>query len=206
MKAFKQYLVESNKTYQYRIKLADCEVDSAIIDALERGLAQFDLLDLTKPKSLPISRSMDFPKLGPVSRCIFDVTLNYPTNSVGLRQVVHASTRIPLDHIIVTTALEDDMEKYPVSQHEDGPVLGNPEYPDNKGAQDVVGLKRVESLLKELGKDKHALEQYKGVNDEILAKSAPSEKAAKTTSNAKQGTISPVGSRQNKIPSPVKGR
>ena len=36
------------------------------------------------------------------------------------------------------------------------------------------------TLLKELSKSKHQGTQYKGINDEILAKSSPSEKTSKT--------------------------
>ena len=72
-------------------------------------------------------------------------------------------------------------------------------------AQNHVGLKRVDSLLKELSK-KHDPDQYTGANDQILAKSIHKEKAAKTLSDMPAGEVSPVGSKQNKLPSMVKGR
>lgn len=205
MKAFKEYLVENKKVYQYRIKLANCDLDGAMLDRLERNLAQFQLVDITKPKSLPIAKTVEFAKLGPVERKFLDITVNYPTTREGLRMVVHAAIGCPLDHIIVVTTLEDEMEKDPVSQHEDGPVLGNKEYPDVKGAQDTVGLKKIESLLKELGKDKHAGEQYKGINDAILASKVLAEKPAKTTNDLPQGNNAPVGSVKNKLQPPRTG-
>ena len=104
--------------------------------------------------------------------------------------VVHGATGCPLDHIIVVSTLEDEMEKDPVSQHEDGSILDNPAYPDVKGAQDMVGLNRVSNLLKELGKDKHAGETTEKV---------PAEKPAKTTNELPQGVKSPVGSEKNKL-------
>jgi hypothetical protein len=176
-----------------------------MLDHLERNLAQFQLVDITKPKSLPIAKTMEFAKLGPVERQFLDITINYPTTREGLRQVVHAAIGCPLDHIVVVSTLEDEMEKDPTSQHEDGPVLGNPEYPNVEGAQETVGLKKVESLLKELGKTKHGGEQFKGINDAILASKVPAEKPAKTTNDLPQGNKAPVGSNKNKLQPPRTG-
>ena len=203
MKPYKQYLAESKKTYQFRIKLDNCEIENDLMTRLEHSLDQFDVLEISKPKSLPISRCIEFSKLGPCSRHIMDATVNYPTTSGNMRQAVHMGTGIPLDHIFVSTTLEDEMVRDPVSNHEDGPILNKNEMASDS-AQDEVGLKKVESLLKELGKSRHAPEPYKGINDALLAKDLYKEKAAKR--DDKIGTTSPVGSRQNKIPSPVKGR
>jgi hypothetical protein len=203
MKAYKEYLAESKRTYDFRIKLADCDCGPELMDGLERGLAQFNLVDITKPKRFPISRCAEFHTLGPVERNMIDVKLNYPTTPNGLRQAVSQSTGMPLSHIHVTTELADSMEVDPVSNHEEGSVLNTAEL-GGESAQEFVGLKKVESLLKELGKNRGTLSQYKGVNDQILADKAPTEAPAKKAD--KIGTMSPVGSRQNKIPSPGKGR
>jgi hypothetical protein len=199
MKSFKEYLTEGKRTYQFRIKVANHDCDSATLDKIEHALNQFDLVDISKPKSLPISRAPEFAKLGPVERHIIDVELNYPTTQIGVRQAVHNSTAIPLEQIVVTTKLEDEMEPNPTSTREDGPILSKHDLPTADGAQDHVGFKRVESLLKELSKTKHDPQSMES------GKSAPKEKTAQTTSDLSQGDISPVGSKQNKIPSP-KGR
>jgi hypothetical protein len=70
--------------------------------------------------------------------------------------------------------------------------------------QDLVGQKHVVSFLKELGKQEHTLQPVAGVNDQLLAKTVPTDSAGKTA-DVKPG-ISPVGSRQNKIPDPYKGK
>jgi hypothetical protein len=200
MKSFKEYLTESKRTYQFRIKVANCNLDNEMLDKLEHALNQFDLVDISKPKSLPVTHAPEFAKMGPVERQIIDVEINYPATQTGLRQVVHSHTSIPLECIVVTTKLEDEMEPNPVSQHEEGPVLQNGELPTAEGAQDQVGFKRVDSLLKQLTKDKHEPESVE------QGKSAPKEKKAASTSDLPQGNISPMGSKQNKIPSPIKGR
>lgn len=203
MKPYKQYLAESKRTYQFRIKLANCEIEKDLEERLAHALDQFDVVEISKPKSLPISRCVEFSKLGPCSRHIMDATVNYPTTSGNMRQAVHMGTGVPLDHIFVSTTLEDEMVADPISKKEDAPILNKTEM-DSDSAQDEAGAKKVESLLKELSKDSHSLTAYKGVNDAILAKDVHKEKAPKTLDQI--GNISPVGSRQNKIPSPVKGR
>jgi hypothetical protein len=70
-------------------------------------------------------------------------------------------------------------------------VLTKVELPTTDG-QDHVGDKKVASFLKELEKAKHGGDQHKGINDEILAKSMPQEKAAKTTNSSPQNNRSPV--------------
>ena len=66
--------------------------------------------------------------------------------------------------------------------------------------QDLVGQQRVVSFLKELGKQDHSMKTVDGVNNQLLAKTAHKESAGKNA-DVKPG-ISPVGSRQNKIPTP----
>ena len=77
-----------------------------------------------------------------------------------------------------------------------GTLLTDSELKDEPGAQELVGQSRVGSLIKELMKDKTS-------KFEIAGK----EKADPTSLDTLPlGTKSPVGSSQNKIPSPVKGK
>ena len=52
--------------------------------------------------------------------------------------------------------------------------------------------------------ESHRGEQYKGVNDELLAKSSPEEKPAQKDDNI--GTTSPIGSKSMKFVDPFKGQ
>jgi hypothetical protein len=180
MKTFKEYLTESKRSYSFRVKVADCDLDGDMLDKIERAMSAYQLLDISKPKRMPIERTREFAKLGPVGREAFEVSTAYPTIPPQIQQSIHAATGIPLDHIYVADLMYDDMEIDPVSDHEEAPILEK-EYGGNNTAQNVVGMHRVESLLKELGKEKHGGEEHKGVNDNILAKSIPAEKAAKTS-------------------------
>jgi hypothetical protein len=191
MKNFKEYLVESKRTYDFRVRVADCELDSEHMASIERGLKAFDLADISKPKSQPIAHTKEFANLGPVARKQFEIKLNYPTTPAGVLQAIHQSSGIPAQQIVVRTTLEDDMPEDETSG--DGTVnIGNDELKDQSGAQDHVGLKRVDSLLKELSASRHEPDQHKGANDSILANSVPKEKTAKTTADAPQNNKSVV--------------
>lgn len=203
MKTYRDYLAESKKTFSYRVKVADCDLTPEIREKLESTLDAYQLINITKPKSMPITRYREFPTLGPVSCNQFEVEFNYPCLADQVRQTIHAGTGIPLQHIFVVDPAVDQMDADPVSNQEDGAVLGKDLPKSDGSAQDVVGDKHVSSLLKELGKDKYnGGEQYKGVNDDILAKSVPAEKAAKTSDQYPQNTTSVLGAHKVKTPSP----
>jgi len=208
MKTFKDYLTESKKTFGFRIKIADHTLDGETLDKIERGLSAFRLSDITKAQSQPITRYREFAKLGPVGCELFSVVTDYPAIPPQIQQEIHIATGIPLSHIYVSTGNHDDasVEDEPKSDKNESPLLDTEEMSTTVGGQEHVGLKKVESLLKELGREKNAGTQYKGVNDKILAKSAPDAGKAKTSIDSPAGNMSPVGSRQNKIPSPVRGK
>jgi len=187
MKTFKEYLTESKRSYSFRVKVADCDLDGDMLDKIEKAMSAYQLIDISKPKRMPIERVREFAKLGPVGREMFEISTAYPTIPPQIQQSIHTATGIPLDHIYVADLMSDEAEIDPVSDHEEAPILTK-DYSGNDSAQSVVGLKRVDSLLKELGKEKHGGEQHKGVNDNILAKSVPAEKAATTSDKAPQNT------------------
>jgi hypothetical protein len=189
MKTFKEYLTESKRSYTFRVKVADCDLDGNMLDKIEKSMSAYQLIDISKPKRTPIARTREFVSLGPVGKETFEVSTAYPAIPPQIQQSIHAATGIPLDHIYVADLMYDDMEHDPVSDHEEAPILTK-DYPGNDTAQSVVGMHRVESLLKELGKDKHGGDQHKGVNDAILAKTMPAEKAATTSDQAPQNNKS----------------
>jgi hypothetical protein len=195
MKAFKDFLVESKRTFDFRVRIADHELSGEILDKIERGLAAFDLADISKPKSQPVAHCNEFAALGPVARQQFDVKLNYPATSEAVKTVIHNSARIPTGCIVVRTALEDDMFAASHVPHpEESLKAGVDVYPLDDSAQDHVGFKRVTSLLKELesSRKENQPQAVRNVNDAILAKDLHSEKKPKSITDLPQGNKSPV--------------
>lgn len=97
--------------------------------------------------------------------------------------------------------LEDELNNGPEA---DGALLGK-DYPTEDN-QDKVGEKRLMSFLKDLSDTPTTGTVYTGVNDALLAKSAPTEKVAKTKLTKETGTVSAIGSKAIKLPDPYKGR
>jgi len=195
MKKFKDYLTESTKTYSFRVRLADCDCNGELMDKIEQALSAYKLSDITKPKSMPIARCNEFYKLGPVGRHQFEATTMYPAIPPLVQQAIHNSTGIPLTHIYVTTSSADEQDVLEELPTEAGgqALLSDPELKQaDNNAQDHVGLKKIDSLLKDLEKNRGTMTQYKGINDDILAKNEPKEKSAKTSADAAQNNRSPV--------------
>lgn len=194
MKTFKDYFTENHKTYQFRIKIADCEVNSEFMTCLENALQAYELHDITAPKRFPYSESPDFGGLGIVEVHSFDITLGYPTIDAQIRQLINERTCVPLSHIVVnpTNSPEEEWreqaEKRANETYE--PLLTTP-YADSK-QEPVYGDARNEKLLKDLGSRKTDFAK-------------DSKEKGKTTNELPQGTTSPVGTHKNKISRPVKG-
>ncbi len=184
MKSFKEYLIESaeEKLYSFKLKVAgklpeNCE------DVMKAALKKYEVAGFTKSKTVPIQAKVpDFPAMENVEVCVFDIDLKYPTTSQVLHSYVAEQTGLPADRIKVRTALEEaeaeinaDMQN---EETESGKsLIGQCDFPASNN-QKIVGEKHVVSLLKELSKKRNDPTQYKGVNDALLAKKAPKEKAA----------------------------
>lgn len=192
MKSFKEYLIESKQTYDFKIKIAgECPDDCA--DKIKEALAQFDCATCSSGKRTPIQESqVDFPELRNVEVTVFETSLNYPTTSEQIRNLVADKLNVSQTNIRVRNPAEEAEQE--INEQETEQVLGK-DYPKENN-QHLVGEKHTMSLLKELGKNKKTLEQYKGVNDKILAKKSPVEKTAASKVDKKSGSASPIGSKQ----------
>jgi len=73
MKQFKDYLAESERVYNYRIKIVG-DVSIEFMSQLKQKLDQFDPVKIGSQKSTPVQMSpADFPKFNNDSVTSFDV-------------------------------------------------------------------------------------------------------------------------------------
>ena len=160
MSTFKDYLTESTKSYDYRIKIAG-EPKDIDKNALETALQKFDLVSMSAGKSTPImTLPLDFPRLSNESVTIFDVTTNYPESSRVMQEYLSDLLRIPATHIVVrkpdepTEEYQNDMDVAKKSEYMN--KLHDIEYKDSPkvNADEHTGDKYNMSLLKELLKDR----------------------------------------------------
>ena len=196
MKSFKTYLTESKKTYNFKVRMA-CDVTSESKAKIKQALETYKVETISDHKRLPVQESPMFPSMGPVEISMFDVSVCYPCNDDQIRNAIAECGCCPAAAIRVTPAdspFEAVMDGKEVSNEDGKVVLDTPEMKTD-APEGLVGEKRVESLMKEL-MDARAYHMPTAEGGKTPA--------AKSLDASTVGTTSPVGSKQNKIPSPVK--
>jgi len=198
MKSFKTYLTENHRTYDFRIRIAG-ELPKDFDDKLKSAYDPYKVNSVKHIKRLPIQESPMFPNQGPVEVNVVDVNLQYPCNDVQLLTLL--SERIKKDQccIKVTPAnspYEAALEGVEQSNKNGEIVLANTDMKTEEAAKDLVGDARIPNLIKELEETR----KY-----EYPEAAGGKTAAGKNTNTVAQGNMSPIGSRQNRIPNPVKG-
>ena len=199
MSTFKDYLTESTKSYDYKIKIAG-EPKDIDKNALETALQKFDLASMSAGKSTPImTMPLDFPRLSNEQVTIFDVTTNYPESPRVMHEYLSDILRIPATHIVVrkpgepTEEYQNDMEVAKKSEYAN--KLHDIEYKDapKVDAEDYHSTKANMGLLKELLKDRESKYEVEKGSD---------NKVQDTQSNEEQDTPSPLTKSTNPHPDP----
>ena len=205
MKNLHDYIAERNSNYSFRIKVAK-QNPKDIMEEIKNALDAYELVDITTPKSLPVQEHREFPKWGPCECWQFEATVSYPTTGVQIAQLLKERTGMQAEWVCVYGKQQaDDNDAFEAyGKDHEGSLLLDSELKDVAGAQDLVGNRRKDSLLKELEEQSPKLTGFK---DPKLTSTRATEKtkAAQTTNQLPQGTKSPVGSQQNKLPQ-VKGK
>jgi hypothetical protein len=208
MKSFKDYLTESieEKKYSFKIKVAG-KLPEHFEDAAKVALQKYQVASFNKGKTTPIqAKLVDFPTLENMEVTVFDVDLDYPTTSQVLTSYVAEQTGVDLCCIRVRSLKEEEEAELNAQNLIDGDKgsLLTQDYPKENN-QNLYGDKHISSFLKELSKNSKEYQptQYKGVNEKILAKSAPKEKA---TAAEKIGPAKSVLKGLSGNPDPRKGK
>lgn len=183
MKKFREYLVESieEKIYSFKIKIAGDLPDNCE-DVMEAALKKYDISKFSKGQTTPIQAKLpDFPQMANASVTIYDVELKYPTTSAVLSHYVAEQCGLDPCCIKIRSLKEEAEAELNVDTTNDEtksgkPLIGQCDPPPSNN-QKMAGEKYISTFLKELGKTRKELQQYKGVNDAILAKKPPKEKA-----------------------------
>lgn len=202
MKSFKEYLIESKQVYEFKVKIAG-DLPEGCAKKIKDALTKFKVENCSSGKSTPIQETqVDFPSHKNVGVTVFDVTTEYPATSLEIRDSVAEHCDIALSCIKVRNLKEEEENELNHANDElSGEALLEKPLEEVNG-QKLVGDKHNMSLLKDLTKNKKSLVQYKGVNDKILAKKAPSEKTVKVEKTS--SSSSPLGKVSN--PDPRKGK
>ena len=130
MKPFAKYLTESEKTYNYRIKMVG-DVPSTFVKELEGKLAQFDVVKISKIKTAPVRKEIpDFPAFPNQPMSIVDVEFRYPAIEPQIKQLAQLlgmdPNRIVMNTVPYEESMNDESRKIG-DQNKD--LLDKPDYP-----------------------------------------------------------------------------
>ena len=181
MKTFTEYLIETKKVYDFKIKIAG-DLAKEFPETLKTAMERFSVATITAGKRTPIQEvPLDFPMLKNTSVTVFDVSVHYPTTPQVLAAYLGQVCNVPVASILVqTTSAASD--EYQTKQLETTDALLDTEYSVEPGGQDFVGEKRISSFLKDLAATAKTRSTETG----------PKEKA--DTMPEPGASISPVGS------------
>ncbi len=160
MKSFKSYLVESEQTYKFRIKLANM-LDEETMDALESALDKYEVASVSKPKKTPIQEHpMDFQTLQNAEVDIMDTELKYPVTAHQLYEYISQTIGVPASHLVVINSdhPEEIAREEAIKEEEYKSVLET-DYEDSNNAKDSFGDEYNENMLKSLETRKYEFDK-----------------------------------------------
>jgi hypothetical protein len=197
MKTLSAYFHETNKLYEFRIKMAHVEPKGEVLDRIKSALNAFKVESVTTAKRLPITEHWEFANEGACECYVFDVTLRYPTIPGQLRQLIGERAGINANWVCVRTMAEALNEELSFDQADDNAAakvaLLNTEelgsIPSNE-AQKYVGNNRFTDLIKELSGNTRKFD-IAGNDTTIGGEKDPSY--GKTTNDTTGNNKSPLG-------------
>jgi hypothetical protein len=197
MKNFQEYLAESQRTYNYRIKVVG-DIPSEFTKLLKEKLGQFDVVKITDAKTTPIqAKPADFPAHDNESVSSMDVEFRYPAIEPQIQQIAQLLGLNPNRIRLLTVPYEDSMaeEKEKVEKLNKN-LLTNTDFPAPDAEQ--------KALSKDYSADpyQHAVLKNAYRSDFTVAggKTAP----AKTTNDLPMGDTSPM-TKVKRPPRPATG-
>lgn len=203
LKNFLNYLEQSEKIYEFRIKFAN--VDPAEkMDQIKAVLEAYAVESISSPRRLPIAESdIDFPNFKNCQVYLMDAVLKYPCTEAQIRAILSERAGITQSNIFVVPKNhpeeiwrwnEDGQSE--LREFKKGEAVLDKPYEDNPEATAAnQAYAKPQSILKELSTPDTVVEG---------SDNTPEGNAGKTSNDLPQGTSSPLGSKQNKIPTAKK--
>jgi hypothetical protein len=205
MKTFLQHLSEVQKTYEFRVKLANID-PAKCMDRLKTALETWQLREISAVKRLPIKENViEFPSFGPTEVYQFDVSLAYPCIDAQLRQLIaercnmlaSAVYVVPTNHPEEQRRSNENSDLHEYAQGES--VIDKP-FPEASAEQKAASkaYSGAESILKELAPTK---DRWTIAGDDTTVGGEAQSSYGKTTNDIPSATKSLA---QNAIPNPNK--
>jgi hypothetical protein len=180
MKTLLEYIIDNEKKYGFRVKIAT-ELSDDGMKSLQNCLSKWKLEAISEPKRLPIAEEhTGFGHLKNTELYIIDLVVNYPCTPAEVQAAVHESTSIPLSHIMVVTPTQEVLAA-PIVADSDSPVLTS-DFPEQKEPQLLADL--ANALKTKSIEHQFAVKPTKG----------------KTLNDIPQYNTSPLGTKKTKLP------
>jgi hypothetical protein len=185
MKPFARYLIESERTYDYRIKLCG-RIPDDMIRQLKARLDQFDPVKLGDVKTTPIQKILtDFPSHKNDAVTMFDVSFKYPAIEPQIKQLYQLLGGDPNLVVMQTQAhvdgLVDEADKI---EAENKNLLTDTDYPSPDKEQ--------QALKKDYSADPSDHVVLKNAYRSNFTVAGGKTPPAKTTNELPQGNKSPM--------------
>ena len=153
MKSFVEYLIESSKIYEFRVKIAG-EITDEHMERIENHMERFGLESISKPKRTPIQKQpAGFSASVKDSAVnVFEVSTNYPATPQQITAILQDILDLPESHVV--TVNKNDPEEISreaaadAKDEEYKPILVN-DYEDEK-LDPTYGDEYNANFLKEL--------------------------------------------------------
>jgi len=210
MKNFLEYLSENQKVYEFRIKVANCDPADKL-DGLKAGLAGYDVESIGAIKHLPIkANDIDFPSIQNCEIFLMDASLKYPVNDAQLRSIVAERLGCPQAQVVVVPKYHPEEiwrwnidGESEIKEYVQGDAELTKPLPEANEAQKAASKTYSEagSILKDLNTPSKF--EIAGNDNTVGGDKDPAY--GKTLQQVATGDVSPVGTKQNKIPNPNKG-
>jgi len=191
MKNFVQYLIESEKTYNYRIKVCG-ETPPGFFKDLKNRLSQFEVVKMSDAKNTPVmALPSDFPDFKNERVSMVDVEFRYPAIEPQIKQLAQLTGLDPNRIVMHTEEYTESMgQEYAEIDKNDG-LLTNTDYPAPSREQ--------KALSKDYAADPHDHEVLKNSYRSKFSIAGGKTPAAETTNDLPMGNKSAI-SGTNKVP------
>jgi hypothetical protein len=197
MKPFAKYLAESERTYNYRIKVVG-DVPAGFFKELKQKCEQFDIVKMGDVKSTPVRKVVpDFPAFPNQAVSRVDVEFKYPAIEPQIKQLAQLLGLDPNRIVMNTTPYEESMDLESVKiEDENKDLINDPDYPTPDAEQ--------RALKKDYATGPYDHEVVKNAYKSDFTVAGGKTPAAKTTNELPQGDKSPF-SNIKRTPKPATG-
>ena len=197
MKPFAHYLAESERTYDYRIKMCG-DVTNEFVRQLKSKFDQFAPVKMGDVKTTPIQKiPTDFPNFQNEKVNIIDVSFRYPAIEPQVKQLAQLMGFDPNKVVMQTQPHEDGLAtEYSRIEDENKDLLADTDYPADNAEQ--------KALKKDYSVEAHDHVVLQNAYRSDFTVAGGKTPKAETTNDLAMGTKSPM-SKINRPAKPATG-